>query len=86
MEHTTSLILGPDGQPATVPTVLLDAEDVRVLRAYKKVLMKLGLREALYCQDCWNHQLADGLEAHVTDSQVIFRCRCKLRFYSGQSY
>jgi len=86
MDTTSSLIVGPDGNPLSVPTVVLDHTDAALLRQYKKLLLKLGLREALYCNDCWNQQVHDGLEAHVTDSQIVFRCRCKLRFYQGQSF
>lgn len=85
-EHTTGLIVGPDGNPISVPTIVLDSEDARLLRLYKKLLLKYGLREALFCNDCWNGSRHDGLEAHVTDTSIVMRCRCKLRFFQGPTY
>ena len=51
MEHetTTSVIIAPDGTPATIPTILLTDEEARLLRIYKKFLNGAQLREALYC-------------------------------------
>lgn len=86
MEKTASLILGPNGEPLSVPTVILDAKHARIIREYKKVLQELGLKEALYCDECWDRNVHHGLEARVTDGQIIFRCRCKLRFFQGQTY
>ena len=86
MEKTASLIVGPDGIPLSVPTDVLDHKDAALLRQYKKLLLKLGLREALFCNDCWDMKTHDGLEAYVTDSQIVLRCRCKLRYYQGSSF
>ena len=86
-DKTTGLILDPNtGSPVAVPTTILDADDARLLRAYKKLLLKYGLREALYCNACWNHKFSDGTEAHVTDNEIVIRCRCSLRFYQGPTY
>lgn len=87
MERTTSLIVGPDGNPAQVPTLILTTEQAQIMREYKKkVLGPLGLREALYCGECWNQTRADGCDASVTDAQIVIRCRCKLRFFQGVTY
>ena len=83
MEQTTGTILGPDGRPAATPVVILDHADARIFRAYKQVLRRLGLREALYCQTCWDQSLSDGCEASVTTAQIVIKCRCRLRFYQG---
>ena len=85
-ERTTGLIVGPDGAPLQVPTLLLSPEDARLLRLYKKFLLRYGLKEALYCDSCWDHNLSHGTESHVTDNEIVIRCRCSLRFYQGPSY
>lgn len=80
-------ILDPStGEPAAIATIKFDTEDARVLRLYKKLLHKYQLREAVYCQNCWNHQLSDGLEAFVTDDAIVFRCRCTQRVFQGPTY
>lgn len=80
------MILGADGQPAILPLLELALEDVKLLREYKKFLQRLGLREALYCNACFEGELGDGCEAHVTDGDVMIKCRCRLRFYKGQTF
>jgi len=84
-EKTQSFILTPDGNPATIEGILIDPKDAQLLRQYKTFLAKYHLREALYCQDCWNGQRHDGCEAHVTTTQIVIKCRCKLRTYSGST-
>lgn len=83
---TESVILDANGQPATFPTVLLTAEDAALLRLYKKFLHTHGLREAVYCNTCYQGTQHDGMEAHVTDGEVFFRCRHRLLYYRGASY
>lgn len=86
MDTTTGTILSPDGSLATIKTVILDREDAELLRRYKKFLSRHGLREALFCNSCWDtHSLADGCEAHVTNHDILIRCRCTQRFYRGMS-
>lgn len=79
-------ILGPDGEPALLPTIRLTSEEAELLRHYKKFLEHHQLREALYCNKCWTHNLSDGLEAHVTQNQILFRCRCTVRIHQGLTY
>lgn len=86
MEKTASLIVGPNGDPLSVPTILLDHRDAAIIRQYKKVLERLGLKEALYCDECWDRNVHHGLEARVTNEQIVMRCRCKLRFFQGQTF
>ena len=86
MSDTISTILGPTGEPATIPTVILSQEDADLLRKYKKFLAKQGLREALYCNQCWDGSREDGCKAYVTDSQIGILCRCRMRFFQGQTY
>ena len=85
-EKTTGLIVDPySGDPIAVPVVKLDAEDARLLRKYKKLLLKYGLKETLYCDACWERNLSHGCEAHVTDHEILIRCRCQLRHFVGQT-
>ena len=81
MSDTT--ILSPDGSLATIPTTILTSEEAQLLRQYKKFLHAHGLKEALFCASCWDHNLSDGCEAYVTPSQIMIRCRCHVRFYQG---
>lgn len=85
METTTGTILGPDGAPALIPTVVFSDDEARVFREYKKILQRYGLKEALYCDACWDRQLSHGCEAHVTSNQILVKCRCKLRFHQGMT-
>ena len=84
-ETTTGTILSPTGELLTRPTVVFTAEEAKLLRLYKKFLDAHHLKEALYCQDCWNLDLHDGCKAFVKDSQILIECRCKLRFYQGMT-
>lgn len=86
MHDTTGTILTPDGELAQKPTQLLSQTDAELLRQYKKFLERHGLREALYCNACWDRSLSDGIRAFVTDAQILIDCRCKMRFYMGQTF
>lgn len=85
-EKSTGVILDPSGNPATVQNIKISDQNADLLRRYKKFLDSYGLREALYCNDCWDRRTPDGCDAFVTDSQIVIKCRCKLRTYMGQSY
>lgn len=81
------MISGPDDVGVVkIGTKEITFDEAVLLRAYKKFLQKYDLREALYCQWCWGHNLADGCEAHVTDGDIMIRCRCTLRHHKGSSY
>lgn len=86
LDKSTTQILGPDGSVATVATVLLSEEEARLLRTYRKFLERHGLREALYCNHCWNGEREDGCKAFVTTNQIGIQCRCKMRFFQGMTY
>lgn len=86
LDNERGLIVTPDGQAAEIKTVLFSPQDAETFRAYKKLLQAHGLREALYCNDCWEGQLSDGCEAHVTPSNILVRCRCKMRYFQGTTY
>ena len=81
-----SVIVGPDGAPATLPTTRLTGEEAKLLRAYRKFLNSHNIKEAAYCGDCWNANLQHGMEAYVTDQQILFRCRCRALFFDGATY
>lgn len=83
---TTGTIVDKDGNVLNKPTVILSKEEAELLRNYKKFLQKRGLREAIYCNTCWQGDLADGIDAFVTDGQILFKCRHRMLFYQGQSY
>ena len=82
-----SIVQGPDDlTPQTVGTEGITFDEAVLLREYKRFLQKHDLREALYCQRCWGHNLQDGCEAHVTDNDILIKCRCTLRQHVGSSY
>jgi hypothetical protein len=83
---TTGTILNADGEPATKPTVLLSADEARLLREYKKFLHSHGLRETLHCNTCFSGDLSDGMRDFVTDGQIMWECRHRILFHQGQSY
>jgi hypothetical protein len=83
---TVGSIVGPDGEVLSKPTQILSSDEARLLREYKKFLHVRGMREALYCNECFSGNLSDGMRAHVTDSQVLFECRHRMIFYQGNTY
>lgn len=86
LDKTSGIIVGPSGEPINVPTVLLTAEEARLLRLYKKFLHNNGLREAIHCNSCWDGGWHDGTQAYVTDQEIVIRCRCSLRYFKGPTY
>ncbi len=85
-ETTTGTIIDPQGNVATRPTTVLSPREATLLRQYKKFLEKHHLREALYCNDCFEGNLADGCKAFVTDGQIGILCRCKMRVFQGATH
>lgn len=83
---TTGTIVGPDGEVLSIPTRLFSADEAALLRQYKKLLQKYGLREALYCNECFTGNLSDGMDAHVRDTDILFKCRHRLLYYRGQTF
>ncbi len=61
----------------------LSTEDAKLLRDYKRFLLRHGYKEALYCNVCHEAGRRDGLEAHVTSDDILLRCRCRNQFYKG---
>jgi len=85
-DKTTARIVGPDGKAATYLTDVLSPEDAKLLRTYKKFLNRHGYKEALYCSRCWEQNLSHGCEAHVTDTDIGIRCRCRFTYFKGQTF
>jgi hypothetical protein len=83
---TVGAIVSPDGEVVSKPTVLLSADDAALLRQYKKFLMKHGIREAVFCNQCFSGNLSDGMRAHTTDGQIMWECRHRMLFHQGQSF
>lgn len=83
---TEGAIVGPDGSVINKPTVILSADEARLLRQYKKFLQKYGIRETVFCNQCFEGNLSDGMRAFVTDSQVMWECRHRMLFHQGQSF
>lgn len=80
-------IVGPNGEPpVSKPTQILSIEDARLLRQYKKFLAAHGMREALYCNECFGGNLHDGMRAHVTDGSIMFECRHRMLWFGGSTY
>ena len=69
-----------------MPTLVLTSEEAALLRLYKKFLHSHGLREAVYCNTCFQGNLSDGMEAFVRDDEILFRCRHRLLYHKGQSF
>jgi hypothetical protein len=85
-ETVVGTLVDANGEVINKPTELLSTEEAELLRKYKQFLQKRGLREALYCNTCWQGDLADGMDAHVTASQIVFKCAHRLLFHQGYTY
>lgn len=83
---TVGTLVDANGEVVSKPTVLLTHDEAKLLREYKKFLAKRGLREATYCNTCWQGNLEDGMDVFVRDDQILFKCRHRLLFYQGQSF
>lgn len=79
-------IVGPNGELLNKPTQILTAEDAALLRRYKKFLASHGMREAVFCNSCFEGNLSDGMRAHVTDGQIVFECRHRMLYFGGSTY
>jgi hypothetical protein len=76
-----------NGETRDIKTVMLSSEQALLMREYrKKVLMPLGLQEAVFCAECERASREDGCKSFVTDSQIGIICRCTQRLYLGQSF
>ena len=85
-ETTVGTLVDANGEVINKPTVLLTKEEAELLRKYKKFLQARGLREALYCSTCWDGDLSDGMDAHVTEGQILFKCSHRMLYFHGATY
>jgi hypothetical protein len=85
-DRTEAVILDANGIPTSMPTQMITAEEAALLRLYKKFLHAHGLREAVHCNECYQGAQHDGMEAWVTDSEIMWKCRHRVLYYKGQSY
>ena len=76
-------IIGPDGSILNKPTIPIEPEEARLLKKYRAFLEKYGLREAIFCQQCFDGNRADGTRFHVTPNGVMIECRCRTLLYAG---
>ena len=83
MNENISTLVGPDGTLVIKQNVPMSVEDHQLLLQYRKFLLRQGLREALFCNDCFEGNRNEGTRAHVTDSSVLIECRCKTRSRAG---
>lgn len=79
-------IVDANGEVVNKPTVLLSKEEAELLRKYKKFLQARGLKEAIFCTTCWDGDLSDGMDAHVTEGQILFKCAHRMLFYQGMTF
>ena len=61
MASTDTILVPTNGSGGT--EILLSDEDAEMLRAYKVFLKSYRLREALYCDSCWDGTKEDGCKA-----------------------
>ena len=79
-------IVGPDGKLLQVQSRQLSMADAKLLREYKKFLLRHRLREApVRCRDCFEVNREDFHHFFVTDSQIQYSCGCRQLFYQGQT-
>lgn len=86
MPSTPATILAPDGSVAAKATSMFTPQEAEIFRAYKKLLERHGLMEALFCKTCGHASREDGCKAYVQDGQILVDCRCTSRLYLGQSF
>lgn len=58
-----------------VPTVNMTDDESKVLRQYRRFMIDRHVKEALYCQTCWDRNLYDGCRATVSDGAIDIICR-----------
>jgi len=78
----TATILDANGELARQHVELTPGE-AQLLRTYKRFLEKYNLKEALYCGQCWDRDLADGCKAFVRPDRIMVQCRCTERYFYG---
>ena len=75
------MIIRPDGAPATQRQISMNAKQVRALMDVEPVLRQLGL--ALYCENCYNIGLKDGVQGDFNAERglTVVECGCTRRVH-----
>jgi len=76
-------LVSPDGTLLNRAEEPITSAEVQLLRLYKRFLHGRGLREALYCQRCFDGNRFDGMRAAVTEGNVLLECRCRRLTFTG---
>jgi hypothetical protein len=77
----------PDVEPGTARKMRpIRQQDAELLRRYKALMLKHGLKESLWCDQCEHEGREPGLRASVMDERIDFECRCTVRRYRGQTF
>lgn len=84
-DYQPSTLIASDGTVLNAPALTMTTEEAKLLREYKKFLLRHGLKEALYCNSCFEQNRQDGTRAYVTPDQILIECRCRRLFYQGQT-
>jgi len=83
-DRTKGLLFDEHGQPASLPTVLMSRDEAQILRQYARFLHDRRLSVSYYCRGCWNGRTtADPLMVKISPGQVVFTCRCRIRYWQG---
>lgn len=73
-------ILDANGQPSYRPTVILSADEARMLREHKRFKQTHGIREADFCANC-----SGPFQAYVRTDEIAFVCKCRMLYYRGMT-
>lgn len=82
-------IVTPDGSVLNKPTIELSAQDAQIIRAYERLLKRMGLRRpegvGVYCNACFEENRSDGTRYFVEPGRIWIECRCKVRVFEGST-
>jgi hypothetical protein len=82
VDTTTGTVMGVNGEPQSVPALILTREHADVIRAYRYLLSVRKLSRSLFCRICslGQYRLDTAVHESVTEDQVTYVCRCRIRF------
>lgn len=86
IEETTGELLDASGRTTQMPTILITDAHAEIIRAFVAMLARRRLQRTLYCRVCWGGQMTldTAILETVTDTQIGYLCRCRLRVYQGR--
>ncbi|MPZ20142.1 MAG: hypothetical protein GEV06_19825 [Luteitalea sp.] len=79
-QQTTATFDTPDGEPQTVPTILLTEPEASLLVRYRNWLRRHHLSRELVCGDCGPQV---PLEAFIEPHQIGLKCPHRFLFHQG---